>query len=127
MNGLPFSRRGLVRLLVLSVLLSMLLGLDLRAGAAQPPPTFTGTLAITGVDGNIYRLAAGDPAPLPLTSDAIQGVRQYACQPGRPMGDWPLRAEVARLETQQSILLRVFITRRTILPPVWLTKATPKP
>ena len=106
-------RSGPLRLVLLAVLVLLVGGLPV-AEALQPAAP-SGSLAIAGTDGNIYRLDAADlqagNAPVALTDDATRGVRQYTWPTWSTDGRLAFFGqEVARREGQQSILLRVFIT-----------------
>jgi TolB protein len=106
-------RSGSLRLV--TVIVFVLLAISLSPIRALQIGTPSGSLAITGADGNIYLLgsptASGGAQPIALTDDATPGQHLYAWPTWSTDGRLAFFGqEVAQREGQQSILLQVFIT-----------------
>lgn len=102
----PFKSR-----LALLLVLVLVLAFALPINAQDTDNGFTGRIAFTGTDGNIYTLEDFAAEPVALTTDAQRGERRYT---------WPTWATDGRLaffaeeltfvEEQLTPVLKVFIT-----------------
>lgn len=101
-----------IRLAFILLSLALLTGISTPHLAAQESSaaTFAGVLAYSGCDGNLYLLEGPDSPPVPLTHDAVRGLRSYTWPTWSTDGRLAyFSQEVARLEGEQSILLRIYI------------------